>query len=158
MYIILVHHYSLLFPFLLPLLIFCSHSSFLSPYSHTLNLQSISVSCTSWSYSVIMLWTQLVFCCVFTLWVAGYVSARLYCKMSGDNWVHVERDTHSEHVCWYVKAPPTVYMCTYCQIPHLLSQTPWLHPLILCGFFLRVTTDYSWEWNSPNFLADIGEA
>ena len=74
----LVYHYSLLsflslfsipippssshflFPFLL-LLIFCSHSL---SYPHTLILQSISVSCLFWSQSVIMLWTQPVFCCM----------------------------------------------------------------------------------------------
>ena len=61
-----------LFPFLLSHLIFCSHPAFLSSFfcshsyssRHTHILQSISVSCTSWSYSVIMLWTQPVFCCM----------------------------------------------------------------------------------------------
>ena len=143
-----VYHYSLLFPFLLPLLIFCSHSSFLSPYPHTLNLQSISVSCTSWYYSVILLWTRVVLYCMCSHceWPGTCLldSTVRWVEITGCMWNMILT------VSMFAGMSKLLLLCTYCQIPHLLNQTPWLHPLILCGFFLRVTTDYSWEWNSPN--------
>ena len=120
----LVYHYPLLFPLLLPLLIFSSHSPFLSSYSHTLILQSICLLYLLLPFSHHAMNSAGVLLYAFTSCLAWYDST-------------VEFDTHSEHVCWYVihVAPPTMYMYNYCSIQYMCTC---IYLIRHCGYYFFI--------------------
>ena len=87
-----------LFPFFLPILISCSHSSFLfsffcshshsSPHTLILSLSNPALPLVPLAlFSRHAMNSAGILLYAFTSCVAGYVSTRLYHKMNGDNWV-----------------------------------------------------------------------